>query len=70
MSFFSSGSGRLVWGRGGRGKYIFHNNRNHRMRVSVHFDTDSEGFAYFAQPGQLALGPPPLPPAHSYTTIL
>ena len=66
MSFFSRGSRRSVRGRGGRGKYLWNNNRARRMRVSVHFDTDSDEFSYFARIGQLALGPPPLPPVHSF----
>ena len=36
------------------------------MRVSVHFDTDSEEFAYFARTRQLALGPPHLTPVNSF----
>lgn len=30
------------------------------MRVSVHFDTNLDEFAYFARTGKLTLGPPPL----------
>jgi len=48
MSFFSRGSRRSVRGRGGRGQYIWNNNRGIRMRVFVHFDTDFEEFSYFA----------------------
>ena len=36
------------------------------MRVSVHFDTNSNEFAYFARTGQLTLGPPPLTPVNSF----
>ena len=49
MSLFSRGSQRSVRGRGGRGQYIWNNSRGRRMRVSVHFDTDSEEFSYFSQ---------------------
>ena len=59
MSFFSRGSRRSIRGRGGRGQYLWNNNNSaRRMRVSVHFDIDSDEFAYFARTGQLALGPP------------
>jgi len=66
MSFFSRGSRRSIRGHGGRGQYIWNNNRNRRMRVYVHFDTDSKEFAHFSHTGQLALGPPPLPPTYSH----
>ena len=36
------------------------------MRVSVHFDTNSDEFAYFVRTGQLALGPPHPTPANSF----
>jgi len=69
MSFFSRGSRRSVRGRGNRGNYQWNNNNfNHprRMRVSVHFDTNSDEFAYFVRTGQLALGPPHPTPANSF----
>ena len=36
------------------------------MRVSVHFDTNSDEFAYFVRTGQLALGPPHPAPVNSF----
>jgi len=36
------------------------------MRVSVHFDTNSDEFAYFVRTGQLALGPPHPTPVNSF----
>ena len=69
MNFFSRGSRRSVRGRGNRGNYQWNNNNfNHprRMRVSVHFDTNSDEFAYFVRTGQLALGPPHPTPANSF----
>lgn len=36
------------------------------MRVSVHFDANSDEFSYFARTGKLTLGPPPLTPVNSF----
>ena len=36
------------------------------MRVSVHFDTDSDEFVYFAHTRQHSLGPPPMSLVHSF----